>query len=117
MKTDRVRSWRLAQLARSIFLTEFISAFFLAMRYFFKPKATMLRNCRKYSLGLQSARNALRALEGRLLEKSIGDTVAQSRRSSFASCLLPVALSSVSGGMSTLGSLAAICEGYQRCPL
>ena len=38
VKTDRVRSWRLAQLARSIFLTEFVSAFFLAMRYFFKPK-------------------------------------------------------------------------------
>ena len=33
LKTDRVRSWRLAQLARSIFLTGFISAFFLAMRY------------------------------------------------------------------------------------
>ena len=40
VKTDRVR-WRLDQLARSIFLTEFISAFFLAMRYFFKPKATI----------------------------------------------------------------------------
>ena len=33
VKTDSVRSWRLNQLARSIFLTEFISAFFLAMRY------------------------------------------------------------------------------------
>ena len=41
VKTDRMRSWRLDQLARSIFLTEFISAFFLAMRYFFKPKATI----------------------------------------------------------------------------
>ena len=41
VKTDRVRSWRLDQAARSIFLTEFISAFFLAMRYFFKPKATI----------------------------------------------------------------------------
>jgi hypothetical protein len=41
VKTDRVRSWRLAQLARSIFLTEFVSAFFLAMRSFFKPKATI----------------------------------------------------------------------------
>ena len=39
VKTDRVRSWRLYQLPRSIFLTEFVSAFFLAMRYFFKPKA------------------------------------------------------------------------------
>jgi len=27
--------------ARSIFLTEFVSAFFLAMRYFFKPKVTL----------------------------------------------------------------------------
>jgi len=41
VKTDRVRSWRLYQLARSIFLTEFVSAFFLAMRYFFMPKATI----------------------------------------------------------------------------
>ncbi len=31
----------LDQAARSIFLKEFISAFFLAMRYFFKPKATL----------------------------------------------------------------------------
>ena len=35
---DSARSWRLDRLARSIFLTEFVSAFFLAMRYFFKPK-------------------------------------------------------------------------------
>jgi len=40
VKTDRVRSWRLDQAARSIFLTEFVSGFFLAMRYFFKPKVT-----------------------------------------------------------------------------
>ena len=32
---------RLDQAARSIFLTEFVSAFFLAMKYFFKPKATI----------------------------------------------------------------------------
>ena len=32
---------RLDQAARSMFLTEFVSAFFLAMRYFFKPKATL----------------------------------------------------------------------------
>ena len=38
---DRARSWRLDRLARSIFLTEFVSAFFLAMRYFFAPKATL----------------------------------------------------------------------------
>jgi NADH-quinone oxidoreductase subunit I len=41
VKTDRVRSWRLDQAARSIFLMDFVSAFFLAMRYFFKPKATI----------------------------------------------------------------------------
>ena len=32
---------RLDQAVRSIFLTEFVSAFFLAMRYFFKPKVTL----------------------------------------------------------------------------
>src|SRR5271157_196050 len=32
---------RLDQTARSIFLTEFVSAFVLAMRYFFKPKPTL----------------------------------------------------------------------------
>src|SRR6476659_10257578 len=37
----RARSWSLDRLARSIFLTEFVSAFFLAMRYFFKPKVTL----------------------------------------------------------------------------
>jgi NADH-quinone oxidoreductase subunit I len=31
----------LDQAARSIFLSEFVSAFFLGMRYFFKPKATL----------------------------------------------------------------------------
>ena len=36
VKTDRARSWRL-----DLFLTEFVSAFFLAMRYFFKPKVTL----------------------------------------------------------------------------
>jgi len=41
VKTDRTRTWRLDQAARSIFLTEFVSAFFLAMRYFFAPKATL----------------------------------------------------------------------------
>ena len=38
---DRARSWRLDRLARSIFLTEFVSAFFLALRYLFKPKVTL----------------------------------------------------------------------------
>src|SRR5204863_300763 len=32
---------RLDQAARSIFLQEFVSAFFLGVRYFFKPKATL----------------------------------------------------------------------------
>ena len=32
---------RLDQAARSIFLQEFVRAFFLSMRYFFKPKATL----------------------------------------------------------------------------
>jgi formate hydrogenlyase subunit 6/NADH:ubiquinone oxidoreductase subunit I len=32
---------RFDQADRSIFLTEFVSAFFLAMRYFFKPKVTL----------------------------------------------------------------------------
>ena len=32
---------RLDQAARAIFLTEFISAFWLGMRYFFKPKSTL----------------------------------------------------------------------------
>jgi hypothetical protein len=40
VKTVRVRSWKLDQLARSILLTEFVSAFFLAMD-FFKPKVTL----------------------------------------------------------------------------
>ena len=38
VKTGRMRTWRLDQAARSFFLTEFVSAFFLAMRYFFKPR-------------------------------------------------------------------------------
>jgi len=33
---------RLSQAARSIFLTEFVSGFFLAMRYFFKAKVTQI---------------------------------------------------------------------------
>ena len=37
----RAISWRLDQLARSIFLMDFVCAFFLAMRYFFKPKVTL----------------------------------------------------------------------------
>ena len=32
---------RLDQAARGVFLWEFVSAFFLGMRYFFKPKATL----------------------------------------------------------------------------
>ena len=41
VKTDRVKSWRLQKTVRSIFLIDFISAFVLAIRYFFKPKATI----------------------------------------------------------------------------
>ena len=32
---------RLDQAARSVFLQEFVAAFLLSMRYFFKPKATI----------------------------------------------------------------------------
>jgi hypothetical protein len=32
---------RLDHAARSMFLAEFVQAFFLSMRYFFKPKATL----------------------------------------------------------------------------
>jgi NADH-quinone oxidoreductase subunit I len=41
VKTERMRSWRLDQLARSIFLDGVHLCVFLAMRYFFKPKATI----------------------------------------------------------------------------
>ncbi len=41
VKTGRISTSRLDQAARSILLTEFVSAFFLAMRYLFKPKATL----------------------------------------------------------------------------
>ena len=39
--TPEDKTMRLHRAARSIFLNEFISAFFLAMRYFFKPKVTL----------------------------------------------------------------------------
>ena len=32
---------RLDQAARAVFLKEFVSGFFLAIRYFFKPKSTL----------------------------------------------------------------------------
>jgi len=41
LKTERVKSWRFHKTARSIFLIDFVSAFVLAMRYFFKPKVTL----------------------------------------------------------------------------
>ena len=31
----------IAQAAKSLFLTEFVSAFFMSMRYFFAPKSTI----------------------------------------------------------------------------
>ena len=34
-------TFRLDRAAKALFLTEFVSAFFLSMRYFFKPKATI----------------------------------------------------------------------------
>jgi NADH-quinone oxidoreductase subunit I len=37
----RVLAMPLDQAAKSLFLKEFVSAFFLSMRYFFKPKATL----------------------------------------------------------------------------
>ena len=40
-KTESMGRWKLDQAARSIFLVDFVSAFFLAMRYFFKPKVTL----------------------------------------------------------------------------
>ena len=55
VKTDRSRSWRLDQLARSIFLTEFVSAFFLAMRYFFKAKATLANSICYFGGGCDEA--------------------------------------------------------------
>ena len=39
--TESMGRWKLDQAARSIFLVDFVSAFFLAMRYFFKPKVTL----------------------------------------------------------------------------
>ncbi len=56
VKTDRTRTWKLDQAARSILLTEFVSAFFLAMRYFFKPKATLNYPFEKGSLSPLSRR-------------------------------------------------------------
>jgi NADH-quinone oxidoreductase subunit I len=41
LKTDRVKSRRFHKTARSIFLIDFVSAFVLAMRYFFRPKVTL----------------------------------------------------------------------------
>jgi hypothetical protein len=41
LKTDRVKPWRFHKTARSIFLIDFVSAFLLAMRYFFRPKVTL----------------------------------------------------------------------------
>lgn len=38
---DGIENMRLARTVRSLFLLEFVSAFLLAMRYFFAPKATL----------------------------------------------------------------------------
>ena len=50
VKTDRLKSWRFHQTARSIFLIDFVSAFVLAMRYFFRPKVTLNYPSRKVAL-------------------------------------------------------------------
>jgi hypothetical protein len=65
VKTDRTRTWRLDQAARSIFLTEFVSAFFLAMRYFFNPKATLNYPFEKGSLAPLPRRACAAALSER----------------------------------------------------
>jgi formate hydrogenlyase subunit 6/NADH:ubiquinone oxidoreductase subunit I len=65
VKSDRMRTKRLDQAARSIFLTEFVSAFFLAMRYFFKPKATLNYPFEKGTLSPRSRRACATALSER----------------------------------------------------
>ena len=53
VKTESMGRWRLDQAARSIFLVDFVSAFFLAIRYFFKPKVTLNYPFEKGSLSRQ----------------------------------------------------------------
>jgi hypothetical protein len=74
VKTDRTRTWRLHQAARSIFLTEFVSAFFLAMRYFFKPKATLNYPFEKGSLSPRFFRGEL-APRSLITEEGVGGKV------------------------------------------
>jgi hypothetical protein len=67
VKTDSPRSGRLDQLVRSIFLTEFVSAFFLALRYFFKPKVTLNYPFEKGALSeRRGALHRLQAMRGNL---------------------------------------------------
>ena len=51
---------RLNQAARGVFLWEFVSAFFLAMRYFFQPKPTLSLPVRKGRLAALRGEHALR---------------------------------------------------------
>ncbi len=61
VKIDRVNSWRLDKAAQSIFLMDFVSAFFLAMRYFFKPKVTLNYPFEKGALSPPLSRRACAA--------------------------------------------------------
>jgi formate hydrogenlyase subunit 6/NADH:ubiquinone oxidoreductase subunit I len=49
--------------ARSIFLTDFVSAFLLSMRYFFKPKVTLNYPFEKGALTTRRAGGDIPALE------------------------------------------------------
>jgi hypothetical protein len=58
---DRARSWRLDQLARSIFLTDFLSAFFPPLRYFFTPPSLFVKvkeNALAYELHFRARKNS-----------------------------------------------------------
>ena len=55
---------RLDQTARSVFLTEFVSAFFLSLRYFFKPKSTLNYPFEKGPISSRLGRGATTARGG-----------------------------------------------------
>ena len=96
VKTDRVRSWRLAQLARSIFLTEFVSAFFLAMRYFFKPKATINYPFERGPISPRFRGELAAALPASCARRSARHRPSPSRRGSGATTALVGPLASTS---------------------
>ena len=80
VRSGRKRS-RLDQAARSIFLTEFVSAFFLAMRYFFKPKVTLNYPFEKGALSPRF-RGEL-ALRRFRMERSVASPASCARRSAL----------------------------------